>query len=52
MVGVRSAAVSLTRDYYLPDQIEPSTIEVASVVNWTVLERLALFVRINAELLE
>ena len=49
---VRSFAASLTRGNHFPYKIEPSAIEVASVLNRSVLERLALFVRINAELLQ
>jgi hypothetical protein len=51
IVRIRSVAVSLTRGDHFPYKIEPSAIEVVSVLNRSVLEGLTLFVRINAELL-
>jgi hypothetical protein len=52
MVRVRSVEVSVARRYHFPHKIEPSTIEVAPVLNRPVLEHLALFVRIDAELIK
>ena len=52
MVRVGSDIVLLTRSDEFPYKIKPSAIEVTSVLNRSVLECLALFVRVNAELLK
>lgn len=43
-VGVGRVVVSFTRRDHFPGEIEPSAIEIASVINRPVLECLALFV--------
>jgi hypothetical protein len=48
IVGIGSVIVALTRGDHFPHQIRPSAIEVASLVNRSILEYLAFFFRINA----
>jgi hypothetical protein len=47
-----STEVSHAHGYHFPHEIEPSAIQVAPVLNRPVLEHLALFVRIDAELIK